>query len=117
MFARIFASRVANAIAVFVLFSMSLAVSVRAHAYNDYDVIGCLRGGYGGGSSALYIPVSGDQDYPPYGVYNTALDSAQSTWNGTATPVWFYWTDLGNHTIGVKDAGAGAPDGWESEGC
>ena len=105
--AKVFATTVAFSslfIAGFIGTVVSLSHFRPANAYSDYDFI--CGWTYGGGYSALSLPYRTDPDFPAYGYYTTMLASAISTWNGTATPVDFYSTSSGAHTIGVKDMGA-----------
>ena len=86
-----------------------------AAAYNDYD----LQCGwsYSGGYSYLSLPYRDDPDFPSYGYYSSMLSSAIGSWNGTATPVSFYSTSSGTHTVGVKSLGGGAYSGVTTTTC
>lgn len=89
--------------------------SISARAYNDYGLV--CGWSYSGGSNLLYLPYRDDPDYPPYGAYDTALDSAIVTWTGTATPVYFYATSGGTHSIGARNGGDNGYAGWVTIYC
>ncbi len=98
------------------LLAVGAIVQRPTSAYNDYDLV--CGWSYSGGYNLLYIPYGTDPDFPPYGSYTTAISSAIDTWNGTATPIYFYSTGTGGtHTVGVKDGGANGRAGWLAYGC
>lgn len=82
----------------------ALAGTAISRAYNDYDNPPCTRP-YSGGGSYLSVWWRNHNNFPPTGDYNSAFISARSSWNGTATPVWFTHSPSTVETHGVQSFG------------
>jgi len=89
-------------------------ITRQVRAYDDYDSYAC--GFVYGGSGTLQIPYKNDATYPPTGIYLTAFNQAQWSWDAGATPAVFVPSST-NHTRAVKANGSGNPRGHIDRYC